>query len=230
MSLASHNFICLFSDLNKMLFYSYFSLLLLWQLLIEYTLHNVWWHVFCFFLTNFKISQIFLWMFHKIYSLHKTDKHDFLHQHQAGRCRTDFVRQKHDTDEISFPHLFSRWHTHRCGCSCLLVCLRLLVILADLEVSQLVRLLVRGHHPQPVAEVVLLQVLLCQVLQIPVEEHWPSEPFPGRFSGFCGSCDTSRFTFWRTASQTSRWSCSSCGRPGRCHPDSPSSRSPWSSL
>lgn len=47
-----------------------------------------------------------------------------------------------------------------------LICLRL-VILTDLEVSQLVRLLVRRHHPQPVPEVVFLQVLLGEVLQIP---------------------------------------------------------------
>lgn len=39
--------------------------------------------------------------------------------------------------------------------------------MTDLEVTQLVRLLVGRHHPQPVAEVVLLQVLLRQVLQVP---------------------------------------------------------------
>lgn len=53
-------------------------------------------------------------------------------------------------------------------CSRLLVCLRLLVVLADLEVTQLVRLLVRRHHSKPVTQVVLLQVLFCKVLQIPV--------------------------------------------------------------
>lgn len=42
-----------------------------------------------------------------------------------------------------------------------------LVVLADLEVSQLVSLLVRSHHSQPVTEVVFLQVLLGEVLQIP---------------------------------------------------------------
>lgn len=49
----------------------------------------------------------------------------------------------------------------------LLVRLGLLVVLTDLEVPQLVRLLIRRHHPQPITEVVLLQVLLCQILQIP---------------------------------------------------------------
>lgn len=65
---------------------------------------------------------------------------------------------------LFFPRLFSG-HTH--SCDRLLVCLRLLVVLADLEVTQLVRLLVRRHHSQPITEVVLLQVLLCEVLQIP---------------------------------------------------------------
>lgn len=69
---------------------------------------------------------------------------------------------------LFFPRLFSG-HTHSCElCSDrLLVCLRLLVVLADLEVTQLVRLLVRRHHSQPITEVVLLQVLLREVLQIP---------------------------------------------------------------
>lgn len=52
-----------------------------------------------------------------------------------------------------------------------LVRLRLVVVLADLEVAQLVRLFVGRHHPQPVAEVVLLQVLLCQVLEVPGGEE-----------------------------------------------------------
>lgn len=62
-----------------------------------------------------------------------------------------------------FPHLFSS--------SFLLVCLGLLVILTDLEVPQLVRLLIASHHTQPVPQVVLLQVLLCQILQIPGAER-----------------------------------------------------------
>ncbi len=45
-----------------------------------------------------------------------------------------------------------------------------LIILTDLEVAQLVAFLIRRHHPQPVSQVVLLQVLLCEVLKIP-EEH-----------------------------------------------------------
>jgi len=75
------------------------------------------------------------------------------------------------TDEF-FLHLFSCWHTQTAlelCCSFSLVCLRLLVVLTDLEVTQLIRLLVGRHHSQPVTEVVLLQVLLCQVLQIPGE-------------------------------------------------------------
>lgn len=75
------------------------------------------------------------------------------------------------------PHLFSRpapaADTQTAAalcCSSLLVCLRLLVVLTDLEVTQLVRLLVRRHHSQPVTEVVLLQVLLSQILQIPFGE------------------------------------------------------------
>lgn len=69
---------------------------------------------------------------------------------------------------LLFPRLFSG-HTDSCELCCdrLLVCLRLLVVLADLEVTQLVRLLVRRHHSQPITEVVLLQVLLREVLQIP---------------------------------------------------------------
>lgn len=40
-----------------------------------------------------------------------------------------------------------------------LVCLGL-VVLTDLEVSQLVRLFIRRHHTQPVSQVILLQVFL----------------------------------------------------------------------
>ena len=43
----------------------------------------------------------------------------------------------------------------------------LLLILVDLEVAQLVALLGVRHHAQPVPQVVLLQVLLGQVLQVP---------------------------------------------------------------
>lgn len=50
----------------------------------------------------------------------------------------------------------------------LLVCLGLIVLLADLEVTQLIRLLVRRHNPEPVTQVVLLQVLLGEILQVPV--------------------------------------------------------------
>jgi len=72
---------------------------------------------------------------------------------------------------------------------CLVICLRLksmmtpyrdrislrfvflfLVILVDLEVAELVRLFVGGDHAEPVTKVVLLQVLLGQVLQVPLGE------------------------------------------------------------
>lgn len=42
-----------------------------------------------------------------------------------------------------------------------------LLILVDLEVAQLVALLGVGHHPQPVPQVVFLQVLLGQILKVP---------------------------------------------------------------
>lgn len=107
-------------------------------------------------------------MFDKIYSIKLINMiYTPAKQDAAGLTLSD----KNTTQTRFLSHIYSPADTHRCGCSCLLVCLGLLVVLADLEVSQLVRLLVRGHHPQPVAEVVLLQVLLCQVLQIPVEEH-----------------------------------------------------------
>lgn len=48
-----------------------------------------------------------------------------------------------------------------------LIFLLFLFVLVDLEVAQLVALLGVRHDPQPVPEVVLLQVLLGQVLQVP---------------------------------------------------------------
>lgn len=48
-----------------------------------------------------------------------------------------------------------------------LIFLLFLFVLVDLEVAQLVALLGVRHHPQPVPEVVLLQVLLGQILQVP---------------------------------------------------------------
>lgn len=47
-----------------------------------------------------------------------------------------------------------------------LIFLLLLLILVDLEVAQFVTLLGVGHNPQPVPEVVLLQVLLGEILQV----------------------------------------------------------------
>lgn len=44
----------------------------------------------------------------------------------------------------------------------------LLFILVDLEVAQLVALFGVGHDSQPVPEVVLFQVLLGEILQVPV--------------------------------------------------------------
>lgn len=55
----------------------------------------------------------------------------------------------------------------RSNASSLLVSLRLIIFLADLEVTQLICLLVRRHHPEPVTQVVLLQVLLGEILQVP---------------------------------------------------------------
>lgn len=48
-----------------------------------------------------------------------------------------------------------------------LIFLLLLLILVDLEVAQLIALLGVGYDPQPVPEVVLLQVLLGEILQVP---------------------------------------------------------------
>lgn len=48
-----------------------------------------------------------------------------------------------------------------------LIVLLFLIILVDLEVSEFVALLVSSDDTQPVTEVVLLQVLLGQVLEVP---------------------------------------------------------------
>ena len=50
----------------------------------------------------------------------------------------------------------------------LILILGLLVV--DLEVSQLIGVLGRCHHPQPVPEVVLLEVLLGEILQVSLGE------------------------------------------------------------
>ena len=50
----------------------------------------------------------------------------------------------------------------------LILILGLLVV--DLEVSQLVGVLGRCHHPQPISQVVLLEVLLGEVLEVPLRE------------------------------------------------------------
>jgi len=46
--------------------------------------------------------------------------------------------------------------------------LRLLVV--DLEVSQLIAVLGRCNNTEPISQIVLLEVLLCQVLQVPLGE------------------------------------------------------------
>merc|ERR1719325_437514 len=46
----------------------------------------------------------------------------------------------------------------------------LIVVVVDLEVSQLVAVLGVGNHTQPVPQVVLLQVLLGEVLQVALGE------------------------------------------------------------
>ena len=48
----------------------------------------------------------------------------------------------------------------------LLVFFVLLFLVVDLEVAQLVRLLVVSNDTEPITKVVLLQVLLCQILQV----------------------------------------------------------------
>lgn len=46
------------------------------------------------------------------------------------------------------------------------------IIVSNVKVPELIHIpvLVRGDHPQPIADVVLLQVLLCQIFQVPKEE------------------------------------------------------------
>ena len=60
-----------------------------------------------------------------------------------------------------------------CG-RCLIVSVVVLILLVvDLEVAQFVRVSRRRDHAQPVTQVVLLQVLLRQVLQVPsTESTW----------------------------------------------------------
>lgn len=48
-----------------------------------------------------------------------------------------------------------------------LIFLLFLFVLVDLEVAEFVALLGVRHNPQPVPEVILLQVLLGQILQVP---------------------------------------------------------------
>merc|ERR1719317_333282 len=43
-------------------------------------------------------------------------------------------------------------------------------LIVDLEVSELVNVLTASHHSQPITQVVLLQVLLRQVFQVPLGE------------------------------------------------------------
>ena len=46
------------------------------------------------------------------------------------------------------------------------------IIVSNVEVPELIHIpvLVRGDHPQPIADVVLLQVLLCQIFQVPLKD------------------------------------------------------------
>lgn len=57
----------------------------------------------------------------------------------------------------------------------LIFVLLLLLVLVDLEVAQLVALLGVGHDPQPVPEVVLFQILLGEVLQVPDRDEEEGE-------------------------------------------------------
>ena len=51
---------------------------------------------------------------------------------------------------------------------CLVALLFAILVLVDVEVSQLVRVLGSGDHTQPIAKLVLLQELLGQILEISV--------------------------------------------------------------
>ena len=52
----------------------------------------------------------------------------------------------------------------------LLVVFFLIIVGTDSEVTQLVQILVVGHNTDPIAKRVLLEVLLGQILQIPLRE------------------------------------------------------------
>lgn len=52
-----------------------------------------------------------------------------------------------------------------------LIFILLLLILVDLEVAQLVALLGVGYNPQPVPEVVLFQIFLGEILQVPERDQ-----------------------------------------------------------
>lgn len=64
----------------------------------------------------------------------------------------------------------------------------LLFILVNLEVAQLVALLCVGNDAQPVTKIVLLQVLLGQILQVPAEGTSLSEQLSAKMNcgGICG--------------------------------------------
>ena len=49
----------------------------------------------------------------------------------------------------------------------------LFLVVVDLEVAELIRVLGSSYNTQPISEVVLLQVLLCQILQVTLAE-WHS--------------------------------------------------------
>ena len=50
----------------------------------------------------------------------------------------------------------------------LVIFLIIIFLIVNLEVAQLVSILRAGNHPQPIHQIVLLQVLLGQILQIPL--------------------------------------------------------------
>ena len=62
------------------------------------------------------------------------------------------------------------WHVRECKNSLFISVFLLLIFIVDLEVSELVCVLSGGNNTEPVTKVVLLQVLLRQIFQVPKEK------------------------------------------------------------
>jgi hypothetical protein len=65
----------------------------------------------------------------------------------------------------------TRWLCFLLGLMCLILIFCL--IISNIEVSQLIdiTILVWSNHTQPIPHIVLLQILFCQILQIPASHH-----------------------------------------------------------